>query len=437
MISIRRGFRSGLRRLIVNIEVKILKKLLVLANEFPYGTWEPYMETEERYYTCFDKVWIASLQLRKEHAKTKRQLTCGATVIPVPYMSRLFYLINTFSILLDGNLYRELLHLLRSGRLSLSRIIDLFVFLSRAHHEARVIDRFLKEEDKDGVLLYAYRSEYQPYVAMLLRKKWKKPLHIVSRAHGYDVYEERHHGNYIPLRETILSNIDSLFPCSLYGVEYIKEKYGDVKAAVQCEYLGTIDHGEHMIPSGVKPFKIVSCSNVVEVKRLDKIVHALAGIHDIEIEWTHYGDGPLLDEVKKLAQRDLPDNIAASFPGNVTNQQLMNEYVAKDYHVFLNVSSSEGLPVSIMEAMSFGIPCIATDVGGTKEEVNNENGRILDADVSADVIADAIRQFYEMDSSAYRKLRKNAREGWMKRFNCDMNYPLFVEKIKNIGAKGA
>ena len=38
---------------------------------------------------------------------------------------------------------------------------------------------------------------------------------------------------------------------------------------------------------------------------------------------------------------------------------------AQPYHVFLNVSSSEGVPVSIIEAMSFGIPCIATNVGGT------------------------------------------------------------------------
>ncbi|MFR4320263.1 MAG: glycosyltransferase [Blautia massiliensis (ex Durand et al. 2017)] len=44
----------------------------------------------------------------------------------------------------------------------------------------------------------------------------------------------------------------------------------------------------------------------------------------------------------------------------------------------MNVSSSEGIPVSIMEATSFGIPGIATDAGGTKEIIRDkENGVLL------------------------------------------------------------
>ena len=42
--------------------------------------------------------------------------------------------------------------------------------------------------------------------------------------------------------------------------------------------------------------------------------------------------------------------------------------------LFLTVSANEGIPVSIMEAQSFGIPVIATDVGGISEIVNNVNG---------------------------------------------------------------
>ena len=44
--------------------------------------------------------------------------------------------------------------------------------------------------------------------------------------------------------------------------------------------------------------------------------------------------------------------------------------------LFINTSSSEGVPVSIMEALSVGIPIIATDVGGTKEIVTKTTARI-------------------------------------------------------------
>ena len=61
--------------------------------------------------------------------------------------------------------------------------------------------------------------------------------------------------------------------------------------------------------------------------------------------------------------------------------------------MFINVSSTEGIPVSIMEAMSFGIPVIATAVGGTPEIVNNENGYLLSKDPSAKELAEVIQNF--------------------------------------------
>lgn len=409
-----------------------MKKLLVLANEFPYGTWEPYMETEEGYYKKFDKVWIASLQLRNEHAKTKRILKSAAEVIPVAYKSRLFYLLNSLTVLADRQLYKEVVELKNAGRLSLGRIVDLFAFLSRAHHEARVIDRMLKGEDKENLLIYSYRFEYQPYVAILLKKRLKSVKCIVSRAHRYDLYEEQHINNYIPLRKYILNQIDIVFPCSEHGVNYIKQNYSDISAKVSCRYLGTIDHGVITYKNDKDCFRIVSCSNVVRVKRLEKIINALSMIKDLKIEWTHYGDGPLLDEVKTLATNTLGNNIKTVFPGNVSNEELLKIYERRNYDIFLNVSSSEGLPVSIMEAMSFGLPCIATDVGGTREIVNNKNGILLDSNVEDADIALAIKTISSMGTKQYLTLREQARFFWYHNFNSAQNYSKFVTELSEL-----
>ena len=409
-----------------------MRKMLVLANGFPYGTWETYMEAEEPYYSAFDETWIASLQLRKDQATTIRSLQSKASVIPVFYRSKLFYLLNSFTVLADRNLYRELSDLSRSGRLSVSRIIDLFVFLSRAHHEARVIDRAMKGVDKKGLLLYAYRFEYQPYVALLLKKKWGQPLPVVCRAHGYDVYEDRHPSNYIPLRHLILDNVDRVYPCSRFGVRYIEERYGEVKAGIACSYLGTVDHGEHRISDGRLPLKIVSCSNVIDVKRLDRIIDVLSLINNIPIEWTHFGDGPLLDDIKKQASTKLNSNVRAFFPGNIANPELLNIYASEDFHLFLNVSSSEGLPVSIMEAMSFGIPCVATDVGGTGEIVTQDSGFLIDAGADDETIAATIRLISEMDRESYQALREHARTAWAEHFDSATNYSALIDSFVNL-----
>lgn len=45
------------------------------------------------------------------------------------------------------------------------------------------------------------------------------------------------------------------------------------------------------------------------------------------------------------------------------------------------MSLSEGIPVSIMEAISFGIPIIATNVGGNAEIVNDETGVLIPVNI--------------------------------------------------------
>ena len=305
----------------------------------------------------------------------------------------------------------------------------LLYYLSKAHHEARVIDKALKNEDKQDLLIYSYRFEYQPYVALLLKRKWGNTQKIVCRAHGYDLYEERNDTNYLPMRNVLLTEVDSVFPCSKYGVDYIKKKYPTGKAWVDVRYLGTKDHGEKEFSSGKDPLSILSCSNVLQVKRIDKIIDALSLMKDIPIEWTHFGDGELMDEIREYAKEKLGSNVKVSFVGNIANTELMNTYAVKDFYVFINVSSSEGLPVSVMEAMSFGIPCIATDVGGTGEIVNNDHGVLISKDAADKDIAEVIRAIYSVSGDEYLAMRHKSRRFWKDHFDADKNYYDFFEEL--------
>lgn len=404
-----------------------MKRLCLFTNEFPYGSWEAYLETEVKYYDKFDEVIIFSLQLRKDHSKKIRNIDCDAEIYPIYYASKVAYFLYSFVSLFDKNLYKELGNLFRNKRFNLKKLIQLFVFISRSHYEANKIVKKYSKEDLDNSILYSYRFEYQPYMAYLVKKKLNLNSKIVCRAHGFDLYEEKRSTEYIPMRGILLSLIDKVYPCSEYGTKYLINKYNFHSDKIETKFLGTNDYGEQVYVKSNK-MRILSCSNVIPLKRINLIVEALSLINSLEIEWTHYGDGPEMENIKSLSKK-LSNNVKVNFKGNVSNQILMKEYKDNCYDWFINVSESEGIPVSIMEAMSFGIPCIATDVGGTSEIVNNKNGFLIDKDTSSKKLAELIYYIYELSYEEYMQYRFSARNTWLNKYNSDENYKKFVSEL--------
>ena len=102
--------------------------------------------------------------------------------------------------------------------------------------------------------------------------------------------------------------------------------------------------------------------------------------------------------------------------------------------LFINVSSSEGIPVSIMEAMSAGIPVIATAVGGTPEiVVDRMNGALLSAHPSPEAIAARILEYEALDADRKRSYREAALETWNRAYDANVNFPAFVRDLLSLG----
>lgn len=415
-----------------------MKNLILFTNVFPYGKWEPYLETEVKYYEQhFDQILICSLQLRKKDFQTVRELPSDKfKVLPIAKTHGLIYLLYCFRVLGDKNLYKELLEIIKKREKLIARTISLFIFLSRSYYEAHKIKNWLKIigviNDSESGVLYSYRFEYQPYVELLVRKILPDYA-SVARGHRFDLYEDMRSIGYIPLRSYILGNINKAVMISDDGVNYLSSKYPNYKNRIIVSRLGTSDYGLATSPLSMNELRLVSCSTISNVKRLHLIVQALAKIEDVTVYWDHYGDGTLSQEIKNLALRCLSQNIHYKFHGHVDNQTLMCAYKKNPYHVFLNVSSSEGIPVSIMEAMSFGLPCIATNVGGTGEIVKDKyNGILLNSDFDVQALTGAILHFFNMDEHEYLQYRSNARTSWNENYNADKNYSEFVEFLNEL-----
>lgn len=413
------------------------KNLILLTNIFPYGSIEPYLETEVKYYEAFfDYIYVCSLQVRRKDLESCRELPSNKfKLLPILKASNYVYLLNTILVLGDKNLYHELNKLYREHRLNLKNTVQLFVYLSRANYEARKIRNWLKSE---GVLpgqgegaLYAYRFEYQPYIGLILKQALPNYV-TLARGHGFDLYEFRR-GGYIPLREYLLDNLDYTVMIANNGINYLSEKYPGYTSKVVLSRLGTTDYGLGPVPEPNDPIRIVSCSGIIDLKRIELIVEALALIKDAEVVWDHYGDGPKRSIVEALANRKLGQTIHYKFHGNIDNASLMKIYSKVPYHVFINVSTSEGVPVSIMEALSFGIPTIATDVGGTNEIVfDQRNGLLLPADFELKQLVKYILEIYQDTLSSKCRFRHEARKTWAENYSADVNYPYFISKFMTL-----
>jgi colanic acid/amylovoran biosynthesis glycosyltransferase len=124
----------------------------------------------------------------------------------------------------------------------------------------------------------------------------------------------------------------------------------------------------------------------------------------------------------------LPSNVMVKFWGNVPNRTILDFYKHNCVDAFLNTSSSEGIPVSIMEALAHGIPVIAPSVGGIPEIVHSQNGILLDQHPLPHQIANALENFMP-DTDEVLQKRRAAQAMWREVYDADTNFERFGNEL--------
>lgn len=325
---------------------------------------------------------------------------------------------------------QEFLFLLQQGKWSIRLLKKVLWEAVVSHADTAYIKKAISQNKEAfyKASIYTYRLDFGTLTAINLKNilDGKK---CIGRAHGIDLYEYRDPADYLPFRKYIMENIDEIYTISMDGYNYLYERYPFANDKIQVARLGTNDYGVESFRSR-ETLSIVSCSRVEKIKRIDRIIKALAKINSINIKWTHIGDGSLLPGIKNLAECTLPPNIQTKFVGNLENSKIYEVYKKNYFDIFINVSYDEGLPVAIMEASSFGIPVIATDVGGTSEIVENGyNGWLIPRDYDDSILCDLLLAYHRMEDNDKQIVRENARCKWENGFNQEINYRKFVDTI--------
>lgn len=410
--------------------------VLVVISEFMQD--EIYLNKEVPYYHGFDRVLYYSV---KGHIYSNKPINLPAKVEKGE--QDIFYkdIVDRITCLCSGVFssygLKEFAEILKTKNFNNYVIKNYSLFTAKA----KLVYRHIRDDlarkkigSSERILFYTYRFGFGTLAAILLRKKYINSK-IISRVHGQDLFLFRNKYNYLPYRKTLFNEANRIYCISEDGKKYISKIYPSFLYKCRVSRLGTIESKRNTNLSN-ESIIIVSCSRISRIKRLDLLAKALCNLSMRRVEWIHFGNG---DETYKneICQiiKNKKNDLKVEFRGFVDNDQLHSIYQEMKAMVFINVSESEGLPVSIMEAESVGMPIIATNVGGTREAIEDGcNGILLNANPTVDEINSAIAKIGALNKRKYNDFCNASFNIWNMKFNEKDNYEKFSDDILSVAA---
>jgi len=421
---------SQLNYFCILLQVK-RKYLIIVSASFPYGLKEPFLETELKHHALhFDKIYLLVPKIPKDQSHhfnftLPQNVIVAQFLYTIGFWERLMGIRFLFSFVF----WKEISIVRNNYRLNLNRNIvkTILSTLIRADHFAVQLKKFLKVNriPFHRTTCYTYWcNEYSLGIGNLRRKY--TIAGAFSRVHNWDLYFERAPNHYLPLRSRIFKRLDAVFPVSEQTKQYILKKVPNTDAdKLIVSYLGVEKIGEVRPEKKGKTLKILSLAFLGKIKRIDLLIAALEQLEDFDVEWHHIGKGNDHLDIKQYAFNRLFNkaNIRYVLTGDISKKEVYEYLNNNHFDALVNTSSYEGVPVSMMEALSFSIPIIGTNVGGVAEIIDNEkNGFLLSSDPEPDEIIDRLKQLYAMSDEDYLMMRQQAYHTWQSRFNAESNY---------------
>ena len=404
--------------------------LIMISQKYPYGIGEVYLERELRFFVdAFDEVLLYPMNRADQKRPLPEKVHLNNMFCDRGHNVNKKYAIKNY---FSAN--RIVNEELKNAALGVSYLqANKKEFLAQLIMNYELADKFYEsfvhKARNASTCFYSVWMD-EGAVIMSLLKRSKRIPSFVFRLHGYDLYDHRRVGNYMPFRHLCFSEASKIFVVSKNGADYLNN-LTPFYNKIEVNYSGLDDYGvpQHLENSH-KNFTIISCSHIIPLKRIDLIVETLKGL-DQKITWHHFGSGSEFSAIVE-SSRSLPSNIEVTLHGHVPFDALIDFYKSNKVDLFIHLSESEGLPLSIVEAMSFGIPVIAANVGGVSEVLSDQEGFLISKDVDVDVVRKIIVDL-TLDSGLQKTLSIGARAKFLKLFHAEKNYVNFVKLLQENG----
>jgi glycosyltransferase involved in cell wall biosynthesis len=167
------------------------------------------------------------------------------------------------------------------------------------------------------------------------------------------------------------------------------------------------------------PIRLITVARAVPKKGLDTLLDALAQVPpEPKWTWTHIGGGPDLDALKSLAAQH-PFGDRLTLLGAQPHAQVIEALNQSDIFILpakvADDGDRDGRPNALLEAMSAGLACISTPVGGVPEIIaGGRDGLICEPSELAQTIRQLINNAHlraQLGSAARARTLSLAEQG--------------------------
>lgn len=413
------------------VHQKSRETLFVMARDFPFGVCEPYFAAELQVLALrFKRIVVFNYH---PGPRSEQPLFPLPTNVEVVDVSAGMTLPNKFKAILKSGLPHRLGRFLRDlPGPQLLGIKTALAYEAMAATLEQNVRRALQEKGLrlDSGVWYAYWTDHAAYMlALWMRRSWISVSGC--RTHGSDMYAERHPFHYLPHRAFIFSQLTAIAVNSRHGLNYLKTRYPESEGRFWLARLGVKPSDWHSV-SWDLPIRLASLSALIPIKNLDLLLDVFEEWNGPALEWHHFGNQPDSAYTKKFMARAKTIQTRANglrmvFHGYVAPGLVLERLKELQILAIVNSSRYEGVPVSLMEGLSLGLPCIAPRIFGVPDVVENGRSGYLVEPEDKNSLAEALNAFAKLKQEEYGSLRENARKLHEKRFLAETNYQRLAE----------
>lgn len=419
------------------------KKLFLLTEEFPYEHGEDTFVGLEYPALCEQfNLQVITTGVRNPGELKDAEYYGNANVIS-PDQTLIEKMYSMLCFLTRKECYQEMIDILKCKEYRVQRIFRALMYGTAAESFFRKVKRTAALKRDTEAIFYFYWFDYRCF-ALCMKKKRYPNIHIIARTHGRDLYDERELYGRQFFKQQMDKNLDRIIFAAQYAKEYYLQRYQKKdtdkylvhRLGVSSKAVSVCDRKKQFDKD--KPFLLLSCCASIPLKRIELIIEGLSNVRLVrqqKIQWVHIGDGEALDMLKELADRKLGKSteIEYCFMGQMPNERVLDYYRRQCVGCFITTTETEGgAPVAVQEALSFGVPIIATRVGELPFMVEG-NGLLCAENTDGVKVGEAISKMVSLYGTVeYWQMCQNSLDKFDLYFNAAHNFPKVAADINKI-----
>lgn len=290
-----------------------------------------------------------------------------------------------------------------------------------------------REMQSDGIShLHAHFANHPAVAALVVHRLTGIPYSFT--AHGSDLHVDR---RMLPEKVESAAFVVAI---SSYNKSMIVEeclgKHADKVHVVHCG----VDpewFGQRRSPVQRSRFEFVCVASFEPVKGHTHLISACERLLTRGVDFTCHliGDGPRRKEIERQIERSGIKDVVV-LHGARTRREVARLVARSDAAVLASAPTRsgkrEGIPVALMEAMSAGLPVVASRTGGIPELVNHEQNGFLVTPGDPVQLADALERL-ALDPAARERMGRAGRETILREFDQEQCATHLVGLIQRCG----